>query len=1130
MQTRNKTQRWLTAVGAVALAASAMTAQAITDKLFDFNEDPTGVLKTYGNAEWRPDGGNPAAGGYLSITDAINSQSGIIVFDDFDNGLIVKGFNFKVDLRVGNPVGQGGRPADGFSVNFARQTDPIIVKADADQTPDSGADSAGAAEFGTKTGIAVSFDTWSGNVLPDSPDLEGVIVRVDNKTITRVAMPTRNGACDDATSLQTGPYNADTSGAVDGLCWAGLEVDLDAAGLLTVKWKSATLLDKFATTFAPSRGRIVFMGRTGGANQNNHIDNIRISTIPASTATIAGVDHTPTSFTVKIDDAPGSVATAASVVIKLDGATVPATATKSGDTVTATYSPATPFLSGSSHELDVTYADAATTYNEKRNFTTEVYGTLTAAIRATGVNTSQPGFRIRPHQVQQTTTILANTIARAENQLAGGEGANAIDLVTLGADAQGYVTWPEALNVGNSGGAGSFPDGLGLDSLGMPGMDADGNQLANENNSAFELLTYVNFPTAGFYRMGVRSDDGFRLQAGGDSRDVFAVRLGQYDGGRGMDPGTEFYVRVIDAGTYPVRMVWQNGDGGAGAEWYVVESSGTAVLVNDGNVATSLKAYRTSTAAVPYVASVVPGADSTGIHAQPAVAAVIENAGSVDANSVTLSIDGTALTTTKTTAGTRLTVQGTAPSILDSGSVHKATLSYTPTGGTAVSREWSFTVIGYSSSVLPTGIAGTVGAGTVPGFRVRVVQLDTDPGQTDAGARGATELVWTEGMLSGKAGANVADLTTFTDGGYHQEATTINYSQPGADGNPEAAGNFNPNRPIPGIPGTGAANANTDTISAEVLTFVEFPTTDFYMMGVNSDDGFKVTSSHAVTQPLTITAPANIVGALAGVASVRGDNQGGGIFAPLPTTPIEGDVVVAQGNNTGWDAATPANQGCGTALVNAAAVQGKIVLVSRGTCPFLEKVRNAASAGAIGVLAYQNRTDPPLVLGGDPNTLTIPAFSISQADGAKLTAATGAKVRIQGEAGQVLGSFGAGRGASDTIFGMRVDQAGVYPLRLIWQEGGGGANLEWFSVTPSGTKILLNDTAAGALKTWQKATIATRPTLAIATAGADVKVTYTGTLQSADSVNGPYTDVAGASGGSYTTAASGAGKFYRARN
>ena len=61
--------------------------------------------------------------------------------------------------------------------------------------------------------------------------------------------------------------------------------------------------------------------------------------------------------------------------------------------------------------------------------------------------------------------------------------------------------------------------------------------------------------------------------------------------------------------------------------------------------------------------------------------------------------------------------------------------------------------------------------------------------------------------------------------------------------------------------------------------------------------------------------------------------------------------------------------------------------------------------------------------------------------------------------------FNAGRGAADTIFGFAVPEAGVYPMRLIWYEGGGGANVEWFTVGSDGTKTLIN--AEGGLKAYR---------------------------------------------------------------
>ena len=57
---------------------------------------------------------------------------------------------------------------------------------------------------------------------------------------------------------------------------------------------------------------------------------------------------------------------------------------------------------------------------------------------------------------------------------------------------------------------------------------------------------------------------------------------------------------------------------------------------------------------------------------------------------------------------------------------------------------------------------------------------------------------------------------------------------------------------------------------------------------------------------------------------------------------------------------------------------------------------------------------------------------------------------------QVLGEFNGGRGASDTTFDIVVSEAGLYPFRVIWFEGGGGANVEIFSLV-NGAKTLIND-------------------------------------------------------------------------
>ncbi|MFN0126097.1 MAG: sugar-binding protein [Verrucomicrobiales bacterium] len=65
--------------------------------------------------------------------------------------------------------------------------------------------------------------------------------------------------------------------------------------------------------------------------------------------------------------------------------------------------------------------------------------------------------------------------------------------------------------------------------------------------------------------------------------------------------------------------------------------------------------------------------------------------------------------------------------------------------------------------------------------------------------------------------------------------------------------------------------------------------------------------------------------------------------------------------------------------------------------------------------------------------------------------------------GILLGEFNAPRGANDTNFRFFVQDAGVYPLRTIWQEGAGGASIEIYSLKADGSKVLLNDTDNGGL-------------------------------------------------------------------
>jgi hypothetical protein len=69
----------------------------------------------------------------------------------------------------------------------------------------------------------------------------------------------------------------------------------------------------------------------------------------------------------------------------------------------------------------------------------------------------------------------------------------------------------------------------------------------------------------------------------------------------------------------------------------------------------------------------------------------------------------------------------------------------------------------------------------------------------------------------------------------------------------------------------------------------------------------------------------------------------------------------------------------------------------------------------------------------------------------------------------VVGITDGGRGAADTVFSVVVPQAGLYAARLLYDNGGGDASVEWYTLV--GTKpVLINDTANGGIKAYQAVT------------------------------------------------------------
>ncbi len=697
---------------------------------------------------------------------------------------------------------------------------------------------------------------------------------------------------------------------------------------------------------------------------------------------LSGVSGGADYVTITLKDGEGLGSTTVdqdSVSATLDGVAIELTASKEGAITTATHSVTGSFLASlSDHEVEVTWKDSSgTEMKAVKSFTVGQFGLVPASLALSNVDTSQRGFLFRT--VQSASGLSNNTDLR-ERHLAGEVGGDNI------ADDWGsddYIWTVELINFDQDGnpqgefrdsGDGSSQDVPDDFIPGIPGLEGGTDNITGEMN------TVVRIPTAGMYVFGFNSDDGFKTTAGNDAAD--SVYLGGFNGGRGAST-TSFNVVFEAPGDYAMRSIWYEGGGGANLEWFTI--SPNKALLNDSSSG-GLVTFATMPALSAKVTGVTPSSGATGVSPQSDISVTIEDAtAQVDSSSVNISLDGVAAEAAVSKSGgvTTAVIDRSSAGLWAPGQQVTATLSY-KAGNNTREVSWSFTVANYTTL---SKARTDVGSGGDAGFEFRIVQNAQGRGNnTDAA----------ESQLAGNHGDGVNLADTLGGGKESTDASrpgiifnldgVINFDQ---DGNPQGvfrdsgdgsttdrADDF-----IPGIPGL---EGSTDNMSAEILTFIEFPSAGYYTMIFNSDDGFLVSETHGA-----------------------GDDRGA-----------------------------------------------------------------------------------------------------------------------------TLGVFNGGRGASDTTFGFAVAEAGVYPVRAIWYEGGGGANLEWSSMV-GGERVLINDTASGGLKAYRSRSGIPADVevggdgaiSSVALADGSVVIEYTGTLKSSESVTGPYTAVGGASS-PYSVSPTKAAEFY----
>ncbi|RME92642.1 MAG: hypothetical protein D6766_09670, partial [Verrucomicrobia bacterium] len=622
-------------------ALSVLQAQAPVEVNIDFNSDPIAAgdfsFVSTETTPWRAEGGVNNSG-YLAITDARGGQNTHIAFKDYTPGLVVKAFTFECDLRIG---GGTERPADGFSLNYVSADDPLITDIEAGTNPSgsrySGTDTeTSLPEEGARTGLGIGFDTWQSATINGVQDVVGISVRVNGELKFQLPVPLepgnvfpggnsdeapyRNLPVDDANykkSMQTGALTDEDlnyDGTVDAndwntpqpdyfpgdtewpkwvknLTWEHFKAEVTETGHVKIWWKDVELTPEggLETGFSPIPGRIVFAGRTGGAWEAHHVDNIHMTLIPAEALLIGNATATPIGFSVSVVDSGPSVLDPDSIQIELDGNPVtPDTISKQDGTTTISWQdPANPMAPGSTHTLTVTVKDTrGVEVSDTREFTVPDYVTLPPEFKVAGA--SDPGFDLDLYYLDHN---VGNSVARAERQLHGDLGENfayddinfvridstVVDTVINFSQDNGDFITPEQNGV--------FIEANGKPDARIPGLnwvELQEND-AWRDNLAIRIKTVLHFPKQGIYTLIFNSDDGFRTIAHKNYREQLnSLILSQFDGGRGAsDSAVTLY--IAEPGYYPVSTVWFEGQGGANLEWSAItmDSNGQRLLIND---------------------------------------------------------------------------------------------------------------------------------------------------------------------------------------------------------------------------------------------------------------------------------------------------------------------------------------------------------------------------------------------------------------------------------------------------------------------------------------------------------------------------------------------------------------------
>jgi hypothetical protein len=259
------------------------------------------------------------------------------------------------------------------------------------------------------------------------------------------------------------------------------------------------------------------------------------------------------------------------VKLELNGQIVPAavTSTATGATVRYNVSPAP--ASDAMNLARISFNDNQGTNVETSWKFAISYYSLKTANRQPGPGKNR-GFNVRMVQAL-AGDVLIDSPEMAEKQLAGQLPTEPYVVTnTVGQ----LMNWTQDDQNNGNFQAPDYPDEL------VPGLDG----YNGDNDFSVEMTAWLELK-AGGYRLGILTDDGFKLSSGStlsDQLPVFALNDGTSD-------LTLDFVAPAD-GFYPFRMIWYERAGNAQAEWFSVDPvSGARTLLNDPASPNAIKAW-----------------------------------------------------------------------------------------------------------------------------------------------------------------------------------------------------------------------------------------------------------------------------------------------------------------------------------------------------------------------------------------------------------------------------------------------------------------------------------------------------------------------------------------------------------